>query len=167
MDTFRVQTEADPEGRRLRTLGYYKGNLCDIVKRLQDKVYYSLYITKITPKLVPKSNRPVKKVFVYGYDLDEEDTEDLIKCSQCKFNTNTNPMSFEFSGIDELSINVINDKAASIIKAGNASTLSEAVVQSVSDYPDIRGKLDKAGLNEESNIVDIMSFLSKILKEAE
>jgi len=62
---YKVTTEADPEGKIMQTIGYFEGNLIDIISYCSDRVYYSLHIDKIELKAVSKWRKPFKDLQVY------------------------------------------------------------------------------------------------------
>lgn len=63
---WKVETEGDVEGRSTKLLGFFEGDIHEILKDLNDKIYYNFFIEKykrVTTTLETKSN--IKPVAVY------------------------------------------------------------------------------------------------------
>lgn len=52
VQTYKVTTEGDVEGRSTKTLGYATGNPTDIQKFYEDRMYYSIKVEPITIEVI-------------------------------------------------------------------------------------------------------------------
>ena len=146
---YKAMTEADPEGKIIQTIGYFEGNLIDIISYCSDKIYYSLYIDKVELKAVSKWRKPFKDLQVYFnkpmllYGSDDFEVKQVSPVAYI--------ISYPKKG--EVDVEAILEQA---YRLSGHSLIRAIKIVVKEDYPELYEEAERLGINTVTEYIDFL-----------
>lgn len=103
---WKVSTEGDVEGRSTQVLGFFEGDIYEIIKELNDKIYYNFFIEKykkVTSSFESDSSLKPVSVYVDSWKIDTKKHKDKHEIAKALFQRSDTHLKF-FDSSSEVKI---------------------------------------------------------------